>query len=108
MKHYPWFNTEGLIRGKPNVCNCAVQVAIACEVNRMGVHRHVHTVESLFELKTRVRLKAGFDVDLCCLMQLLKDWSGNFVYKAVLAVVSRTSENWFVLYIHVAVASYLI
>ena len=63
-------------------------------------YTYVRTVTRLLELKTRVRLKAGSEVDLCCLVQLLIDWSGICI--AVLNVVKITSGNWFVL----AVASY--
>ena len=57
------------------------------------VRVHVVTVLILLEHKTRVLLKARSKGDLCCLMQLLKDWQG----RTFLAVVKLTSESWFVL-----------
>ena len=36
-------------------------------------------------------LQAGSDVDVCCLMQLLKDWLG--ICRAVLAIVKIASES---------------
>ena len=75
VKPYPQFNREALIRSKPYLCNCAVHVAIACTVTR------------LLELKTRVRLRTGSDVDLYCMMRLSKDQSG--IYGAVLQLQSR-------------------
>ena len=74
MKPYPWFNTEALIRGKPYECNFAMPIALnvhSVQDVQFACYTYVYIIimfTSLLKLKTKEKLKAGSEVDLCCLM----------------------------------------